>query len=359
MKNIEKLFIGLNANVREAMEVVQDSGIGIAILLDETHCLIGTITDGDIRRYILHEGSLDSSVEELLTVKSGSTYEKPLSAHVKSEHLELMEIMRKAVIHQLPLIDDNGRVVDIVTMDDLLPEKIYPLKAVVMAGGFGRRLKPMTLDTPKTMLSVGDKPVMEHIISQLSETGIKHVNVSTHYMPEKIKEYFGDGSKFGVEMDYIPEDKPLGTAGGLGLMEKPEQTTLVINGDILSKVNYQAMLAFHKQHEADMTIGAREYDLQVPYGVIESEDVYVKKLEEKPMLKFFVNAGIYLLEPKVYSHIPKNEYFDMTDLINRLLENNMTVVNFPIVEYWLDIGKPEDFKQAQDDVANGILSDRA
>jgi len=190
-------------------------------------------------------------------------------------------------------------------------------------------------------------------IEQLREGGIRQINITTHYKAEKIVDHFGDGSDFGVRINYVNEDRPLGTAGALGLMEKPNSLLLVINGDILTQMNFRAMLSYHQEHKADLTVAVRKYDLKVPYGVIENKGAFVQKLVEKPSLSFFVNAGIYLLEPSVYRYVPNGQHFDMTDLIQRLLEAKRPVASFPIVEYWLDIGQPADYDQAEKDIQNG------
>jgi len=221
---------------------------------------------------------------------------------------------------------------------------------VIMAGGFGQRLRPLTEKLPKPMLPVGEKPVMELIIDQLRNAGIQKVNVTTHFKPDKIRDYFGDGRAFGVDLTYVSEESPLGTAGALSLIGEKNEPLLVINGDILTQVDFRTMLAFHREHGAEITVGVRQYDLQVPYGVIESDGTTVTGLHEKPMLNFFVNAGIYFLEPSVHELIPQGEHFDMTELINALLAKGRPVASFPIVEYWLDIGQHADYAKAQEDI---------
>jgi NDP-sugar pyrophosphorylase family protein len=224
-----------------------------------------------------------------------------------------------------------------------------------MAGGFGSRLRPLTDDLPKPMLPVGDCPLMEHIVNQLRASGIRQVKVTTHYKPEAITGYFGDGHNFGVKIDYLHEEHPLGTAGALGLMSPPQGPLLVMNGDILSRVNFRAMVDFHREYGAQLTMGVRLHEYQVPYGVVEPDGVVVRQLTEKPTLRLFVNAGIYLLEPEVYDYIrrPVTERFDMTDLIQRLLVAEQRVVSFPISEYWRDIGQHADYKDALEDIKIG------
>ena len=192
---------------------------------------------------------------------------------------------------------------------------------------------------------------MERTIEGMERAGIKRINVTTHYMPEKITRYFGSGSRYGVELNYVAEDQPLGTAGAIRLMDEMDEPLLVMNGDILTNVDYRSLLKYHQQHDASMTVAVRQYDIKVPYGVVEASDGQVLGLKEKPQLNFLVNAGIYLLEPSVRRHIPLGKRYDMTELIETLLENNETVVGFPIMEYWLDIGKHDDFQKAQQDIS--------
>ncbi len=355
MVDFEKFLVKPESTTREVMACIDRCAKGVALVVDAQRRLIGTVTDGDIRRWILAERSLDVPASELLAHKAGSTYPKPISARAGTEHSELLALMQKRQIRQLPLLDDQGRVIGLTTLDELMPEQILPMQAVIMAGGFGTRLRPLTEELPKPMLPVGDRPLMEHIIEQLRQAGIHKVNVTTHYLEEKIASHFGDGSRFGVDLSYVSEDRPLGTAGALGLMEKPDEPILVMNGDILTRVDFRAMLSFHREHQAELTVGVRQYDLQVPYGVIECEGAQVQRVREKPLLKFLMNAGIYLLEPSALRFIPGEKRFDMTDLIERMVNEGRPVVSFPIMEYWLDIGQHLDYQQAQQDVGEGKL----
>jgi len=353
MVELEKLLAAPNSSIREVMTCIDCNTKGIALVVDEARRLLGTVTDGDIRRAILARVSFEAPVSELLAHKASSPYPKPVTALVGTERAALLQLMQKHTIRHMPLLDDSGRVVDLVTLDELLPDHVLPVQAVIMAGGAGKRLHPLTEEIPKPMLSVGGRPLMERIVEQLCEAGIQQINITTHYKSEKIAAHFGDGSNFGVNINYVVEDRPLGTAGALGLVEKLDTPLLVINGDILTQVNLRAMLDYHQEHKADLTVAVRKYDLKVPYGVIESDGAFVQKLAEKPTHSFFVNAGIYLLEPSVYHHVPHGQRFDMTDLIQLLLDEEHPVASFPIVEYWLDIGQPADFAQAQEDIENG------
>lgn len=348
MKTLNDILILPNQSVRDAMACINRNTKGIVLVVDDDRRLLGTITDGNIRRAILAGTSLEAPVRDLLG--TDESYPRPIVAQIDAEHSEILALLRRHRIHQLPLLDRDGRVADLITMEDLLPESVLPLTAVVMAGGFGTRLRPLTDDLPKPMLPVGGRPLMEHIIEGLCEAGITQVSVTTHYKSEVIANHFGDGRGFGVNIQYVAEDQPLGTAGALGLLPPPGQPLLVVNGDILTKVDFKAMLAFHRENEAHLTMGVRTYDLKVPYGVVETDGVEVRRITEKPVLNFFVNAGIYLLAPETHCLIPNGQRLDMTDLIDILLANGRRVVSFPISEYWLDIGQLADYEQAQTDL---------
>ena len=348
--DLADLCIAPESTIRQAIACIDRNETGIVLVTDKRRCLVGTISDGDVRRAMLANDSLDTPVSELLARKVNSPHPKPVTAHVGTDRDVLMRLMQERVVRQVPLLDDEGCVAGLITWDELLPKQVLPLQAVIMAGGFGTRLHPLTQDLPKPMLPVGDRPLMELIVEQLRHAGIRRVNVTTHYMSDKIIEHFGDGHDFGVELNYVTEEQPLGTAGALGLMQVPDEPLLVINGDILTRMDFRAMLDYHRKYDADLTVGVRKYDLQIPYGVVECQGPRVRQVREKPMLRFFVNAGIYLLEPSVHRYIPNGQRFDMTDLIQRLIEEECSVVSFPIVEYWLDIGQLVDYEQAQKDV---------
>lgn len=355
--DLDNLCISPASTVRQAIACIDKNGRGIVLITDEDRHLVGTVTDGDIRRAMLDRLDLESPVSLLLERRSNSPYPQAVTAPDDASSAHLLKLMQEKVLRQIPLLDREGRVAGLATVDELLPMQFLPIEAVVMAGGFGSRLRPLTDDLPKPMLPVGGRPLMERIIDQLRSAGINRVNITTHYKPDKITSYFGDGSAFGVEMNYVNEDLPLGTAGALGLIAPTKETLLVINGDILTHVDFKSMLIYHKEHKADMTVAVRRYELQVPYGVIECEEETVCSLTEKPQLSFFVNAGIYLIEPNVFEYITKGQRMDMTDLIQRLLVEGRRVVSFPIREYWLDIGHHASYRQAQEDVENGRFWD--
>jgi len=343
-------IISSKASIGEAIAQLENAGTGALLLCDGENFLRGLLTDGDLRRAILKEISFDSPCEEIANPD-------PIVAPTNcqpDEALRLMDHAREFVLNHLPIVNEAGQVVDLILRSDLISDERLQLSAMIMAGGFGKRLQPLTNDTPKPMLPIGDKPLLELTIRKLRKAGIRRVNVSTHYLAEKISDHFGDGKLFDVDIKYIREDQPLGTAGGLRLLEGQSETLLVINGDIVTDVDFRSMLAYHREHRADVTVGVCRYELKVPYGVIECNGSWVKRVREKPVLPFLVNAGIYILEPAVCRFIPEDDTFDMTDLIERLVENHKQVISFPIVESWLDIGQKADYERAQRNFENGV-----
>ena len=337
--------------IRQAVAQIDRNECGIVLVVDGERRLVGTVTDGDVRRAVLAGRNLDMPVGKLLDAKA-APYGEPVVGCEGADRAELLQLMKEKRVRQIPIIDAQSRVIGLVMLEELVPEEVLPLQAVIMAGGKGTRLRPFTEDVPKPMLMVGDRPLMEHIVNQLSAAGIRQVSVATQYLPHKISEHFGNGERFGVDISYVQEDEPLGTAGGLGLMEAWKEPLLVVNGDVLTQVNYRAMRDFHAEHKADMTVAVSKYEAAVPFGVVDCEGAEVRKLEEKPRYSFLVNAGIYLLEPSIRSFIPQHRRFDMSDLINVLLQKGCRVVSFPILEYWLDVGRPADFERAKEDIRN-------
>ncbi len=354
MTPIDKLLVSPNTRLRDVLLRSEETRRGIMMVVDDDRHLLGVITDGDIRRAFLVGSDLDIDAGDF--VKQKGILTAPITASLKTSKEGLIRLLRETGVSHIPLVNADNQVSKLVCLGDLLNETEPVLQAVVMAGGRGTRLHPLTENTPKPMLPVGDRPLMERIIRRLSETGISQVSVTTHFRPEKISDYFGDGQDFGVSLNYIAEDRQLGTAGGLALMREPESTLLVINGDILTDVDYRIMQTFHRSQSAALTIAVRQYEVHVPYGVVESDGIHVSSLIEKPTHKFFVNAGIYMLEPEVHRLIPRNQHFDMTDLIRESMTRCMNVISFPIWEYWRDIGHHQDYIQAQADLENGRLS---
>jgi dTDP-glucose pyrophosphorylase/CBS domain-containing protein len=342
-QRLESVAISPTTSIAEAIALLEKAGTGALVLCTNGRTLRGLLTDGDIRRAILRGKSLDAPCDTIAS-------REPIVAPRSILKREALRLMNRHDINHLPVVDTENRVVEFLLRRDLVADGNLDLSAVIMAGGYGKRLLPLTKSLPKPMLPVGDRPLLELTIQQLRRSGIRDVSLTTHYLSESIVNHFGDGENFGVRLRYLKEDHPMGTAGGLKQMRKPDGPLLVINGDILTGVPFQEMLAYHRKHRAVLTVGVRKYDMQVPFGVVECDDVRITKLQEKPSFSFFINAGTYLLEPSACDYIPEGQPFDMTDLIQELLEARRPVISFPIIEYWLDVGRHEDYQKAQEDV---------
>ena len=266
-------------------------------------------------------------------------------------------MMKKKDILHVPLVDGHGYLVGLETLQHLTELPTHENCVFLMAGGFGKRLRPLTLDVPKPLLKVGTKPILETILEQFVEAGFYNFYISTHYKAEMVSNHFGDGEKWGVSIQYVYEEKPLGTAGALGLLPEdvPDLPVIVMNGDLLTKINLDHLLQFHKEQGGLATMCVREYDFQVPYGVIQSDGKSVTAIEEKPIHSFFVNAGIYLLEPDCIGLIPDNKFYDMPRLFDELLAIKEKIVSFPLEEYWLDIGRVADYEKAKETLKNPLI----
>ena len=349
--DVEELLVRPGATIRDVMLTIDRGARGIALLVDDERRLLGTVTDGDVRRAILAHLGPEEPVERLLERREREA--QPLTAPADTPHGELLHLMTETDLRHIPLVDGDGRETGIAFLPDLVKEYDLPLTAVVMSGGLGTRLGELTQDLPKPMLPVGDRPLLEHIVDQLRTAGIRRVNLTTHYKRDVVSDHFGDGSRFGVAIEYVEEEHPLGTAGSLSRIRATDDPLLVINGDVLTRVDFRAMLDFHRDHGADMTVAVQLREFQVPYGVVQAAGEVVEGIVEKPVLRHFINAGIYLLSPGVTELVPHAERYDMPDLIRELLSRERPVVCFPIREYWLDIGQVEDYRRAVLDVGAG------
>ena len=338
-----KCIVVGDGDIRKVITAIDIGGLRISIILDTNNKLIGTICDGDIRRGLLKGLTLDSPFESLIQKKCIYAY-----SHTAKE--EIVKLMRKNVVSQIPIISEEHKFIGLEISEDLLPNRtITPLphSALLMAGGRGIRLSPLTDDCPKPLLLVNGKPILEIILNQCIDAGISNFYISVHYLSEMIKNYFGDGSKWGVKIEYLEEACPLGTAGSLKLLpDSLENPILVINGDVLHKTNYEDLFTYHSKNNGDITLCAREHMLTSPYGVIEIDGIQFKSMVEKPTFRQLVNAGIYIVNPKIIDFIEPNKYLDMPDLIEYCKESNKRIIVYPVHEYWLDIGKPESLKKA-------------
>lgn len=346
MNNLRDFLISENVSIKKALEVIDKGTMRIAIIVDNANKFLGIINDGDIRRALLKGYTLDISIVDI--------YQKnPSICKITDTKEHVIKTAIKNKVYQIPIIDENNILVHIEDLATLLSGKIKKNKVVIMAGGLGTRLRPLTDDIPKPLLKVGTKPILETIIENFANYGFKEIIISVNYKANMIKEYFGDGSDFGVEIKYLEEDKKLGTAGALSLIkEEIKEPFFVMNGDLLTNVNFEHLLDFHLSGNSIGTMCVREYEYQIPYGVIQIDKDEIKAIEEKPINKFFVNAGIYLLSHKVLNYIPKNEFFDMPTLFQKLIEEELKILSFPIHEYWLDIGRIVDYERANNEYSN-------
>lgn len=349
---IRKLLINSDASIKHAIKTIDDAAKGIALAVDEDLRLRGTITDGDVRRAILKGISLDSPVKSIMN-------ENFTFVTKNCSRLLVENIFQQKSILQIPVLDDHMRVVDVIFYSDFFKKPCKENQAVIMAGGLGTRLSPLTREIPKPMLQVGAKPILETIIDQLKSYGYKNIIICLNYKAGVIKNYFRDGSDFGVFIKYINEEKRLGTAGAIRLAKKYlDKPFFVINGDILTKLNFEQFMQFHIKMNNAITIGTKKYEMEIPYGVVDIKDESVISICEKPTLDFFVSGGLYCLNPETLEHIPENEYFDITQLISSYIQANNKVGSFPITEYWMDIGQMEDYRRANMDYESKFRSDR-
>jgi len=344
MNEVKKIILKDDAIMENAIHILNaTAAIGAPGIVLVTHnsILVGTITDGDIRRALISGHNLSSFLKSFMRGN-------PISANESDNKETILEKMRNNGIFQIPIISSEGKIIGIETISHINKNEKYDNPVFLMAGGFGTRLHPLTNNTPKPLLNVGSKPIMETIIEQFIEFGFHNFFISTHYKSEMIKDYFGDGSQWNVSIQYVHEKKPLGTAGALGLLPKSNSDLPIImmNGDILTKVNFNKLLEYHNKNIAIATMCLREYDFQVPYGVVEIKKTNVIKIIEKPIHKFFINAGIYVLNPKIIESIKKLDYLDMPTLLEKQIESNKKVNSFPIHEYWIDIGRVNQLDQA-------------
>lgn len=343
MKSINKLLLNTSDTIKKALEVIDDGTMRIAIVIDNNKKFLGTLNDGDVRRSLLNGYTLESTIENI--------YESNATTCNIEESKD--EIIKKAITHkvyQIPILDHEKKLVGIEDLATLLTKVEKRNKVILMAGGLGTRLQPLTDNTPKPLLKVGSKPILETIINNFANYGFTDITISVNYKAQMIKDYFRDGSDFGVNIEYIEENQRLGTAGALSLLKNPpKEPFFVMNADLLTNVNFSHFLDFHSYGNGMATMCVREFEYKIPYGVIETFNDKITSITEKPTHKFFVNAGIYLLSPKVLEYIPQDQFYDMPTLFEKLISESKNTLSFPIHEYWLDIGQHNDFIQANNE----------
>jgi dTDP-glucose pyrophosphorylase len=343
VKNWQKTLVTSTARIRKVIETIGASEAQIALVADTKGRLLGTITDGDVRRGILKGVQMNDPAEKVMN-------RKPVTAPEAADSATVLEKMKRMMIHQIPLVNARGYLTGLQILDELLRIEDRDNWVVLMAGGLGKRLMPLTQNTPKPLLELGDRPILETILTNFIEEGFKRFFLAVHYRDDMIRNHFGDGSRWGVRIEYIKEEKQLGTAGALGLLPfRPTSPLIVMNADLLTKISFPQLLDFHRSSGAEATMGVREYDFQVPFGVVTTVKNRITAIDEKPIQRFFVNAGIYVLEPEAIKLIPKNSHLDMTALFDRMIAKKKPVSAFPIHEYWLDIGRMDDWRRAHSD----------
>lgn len=341
--DLKKMTVGATATLREGMKVIDSGARQIALVIDADGVLIATVTDGDVRRGILRGLAMEAPVSDVMH-RNPTTLLKGASAAAAQR------LMRERSLHHIPVVDSEGRLVALALRDEPTGAEPRTTPVVLMAGGLGIRLRPLTDSLPKPMIPVGDRPLLERIITRFKDQGFSHFTLSLNYLGNVIRDHFGDGSSLGVEIDYVEETKRMGTGGALSLLpHRPEELFVVMNGDILTTTSFGAMLDFHVETGSAATICAREFTMQVPYGVLSTEGTTLVSMAEKPVQKFLVNAGIYALSPLVFDHLTADESLDMPDLIDRVKNAGLKVSVFPVREYWMDIGRIEDLDRARDE----------
>lgn len=342
MYKIDEIKINQNASIKEALEVIDKGAIKVAVVLSDDGLLLGMLNDGDIRRALLKGMSLGDSI-------AGIINKHPVVANINDTKERILELANEKKLHQIPIIS-NGKLVGIQDIREFLAPKNKPNKVILMVGGLGTRLRPLTNDVPKPMLDVGNKPILHTIVENFAKYGYTDIIMCVNYKSEIIKEYFGNGDKFGVKIEYVLENQRMGTAGALSLLQKrPKDDFFVMNGDLLTNVNFEYLHEYHKDSNALASICIRKYEMQVPYGVVNVRANKVTSIEEKPTQSFFVSAGIYMFSPIVLDFIPKGVFYDMPTLFSELLKHDFPIHPFPIREYWLDIGRMDEYRRANDE----------
>jgi dTDP-glucose pyrophosphorylase len=330
------------STLKDAIGCLDRSGMQVAIIVTPEDRLVGTLTDGDIRRGLLRGLDLSSPV-------AGIIHRDPIVVPPQWGRDTVLQLMQANKIHQLPVVDEHRLVVGLHLWDKLLAPSKLPNSMVIMAGGRGQRLMPHTENCPKPMLPVGGKPMLEHIIKRAAAEGFHHFILSVHYLGHMIEEHFGTGRAWNVEIEYLREERPLGTAGALSLLARPpEAPFLVTNGDVLTDIRYGELLDFHRHHRAAATMAVRQHEWQHPFGVVKTQGVEIVGFEEKPVLRSHINAGVYVLDPAALGRLEAGKPCDMPMLFERLQQDEQRVIAYPMHEPWLDVGRPDDLKRARD-----------
>ncbi|MDF3004028.1 MAG: alcohol dehydrogenase [Oscillospiraceae bacterium] len=341
MNALDKILIQPEMQIQRAIEIIDISSQQIALVVDADRKLLGTVTDGDIRRGLIRGVALSEPVDQIMN-------SRPITIPEIKDQISILNIMRVNKLRHLPVVDAAGRLIGIEKLDDLLQTPKRENWVVIMAGGLGTRLRPLTDNCPKPMLEIGGKPILATMLEEFIKQGFDRFCLSVNYKAQKIIDYFGDGSQWGITLDYIHEDRPMGTAGSLRLFrQQTDEPIIIINGDILTKLSFEQLLNFHKKRKACATVAVAAYDFKVDYGVVKVDRDMLTGFEEKPVFTSFISAGIYVLNPEKLKDLPEQDCLDMNQLFEMMLNDNEKVCAFPIREYWTDIGKIGDFNRAK------------
>lgn len=348
MKQWKETLITHAATLRDALDRIDQAGCQIALVVDDGRHLLGTLSDGDVRRALLKGAKLSDGVTAFM-------HAHPTCAKIGVSRQSILETMQRLGLNQIPVLDENDVLVGLEVVSDLLQNKERPHWVVIMAGGLGSRLMELTHETPKPMLRVGPRPLLETIVRSYASQGFRRFVFAVNYKAEQIESYFGNGSAFGIEISYLREEKRMGTAGALGLFpERPTLPFIVTNADLLTQVDYGDMIDHHDDSGADATMAVRHYEMQVPFGVVREGNGRIESIEEKPMHRFAVCAGMYVLSPQVLDLIPVNGYFDMPNLFNAICARGMHARSHWVDGYWLDIGRMHDYEKANRDFSEAF-----
>jgi dTDP-glucose pyrophosphorylase len=334
-------MLPVGATVQEAIENLNQTALQIVLVCGPNDILFGTLTDGDIRRGLLKGAGLKSTIEMIIN-------REPIVVSPNLNREAILQLMHSRKLRHLPVVTESGELIGLHIWDEIQAPRARPNLMVIMAGGKGTRLRPHTENCPKPLLPIAGKPMMEHIIDRARAEGFSRFAVAIHYLGHMIEEYFGHGEKWGIQIEYLREKTPLGTAGALALLDPhPELPFIVSNGDVLTDIHYAALLDFHTRHEASGTMAVRMYESQHPFGVVQTNGIDVTGYEEKPITRANVNAGIYALAPECFSQLTQGVACDMPTLFSRLRDAGRRTIVYPMHEPWLDVGRADDYASAQ------------
>lgn len=344
MIEISRHLLNEDDTVASALKLLNSLGKELTLfILDSSEKLVGVVTDGDIRRALVKGVQLSDPVKLVMfTEFKYLQWDKYSLSNLRKYREENVKI--------LPIVDVNFKIIRLIKFDVIY--SVLPIDVIIMAGGVGERLRPLTLETPKPMLLIGGKPILEHNIDRLRMFGINNIFISVRYLSHKIETYFGDGKEKGLRINYIREEKPLGTIGSVKLVQNYQNDViLIINSDVLTNIDYEDMYKTFIESRADLAVASIGYSVNIPYAIIDIDtNNEVRSLREKPTYTYYANAGIYMINRKYFELIPENEHFNATDLIDSMIRNKAKVVSYKLIGYWLDIGRHEDFQKAQEDI---------